>query len=213
VIRAAGPGDVPALHALIRELARYEKLEDQHVGTQDALREHLFGARRYCEALVASSASADSDAGADADADADAGAGADAGADASASASAGAGSGAHIAVRSRAQLPGTVASAKGRVVGFALFFHNYSTFLARPGLYLEDLFVLPDERRHGYGRELLRALARIAVERGCGRFEWSVLHWNEPAIRFYKALGATPLDEWGLFRLTGDALAALAGEA
>jgi GNAT superfamily N-acetyltransferase len=161
VIRAAGPADVPALHALIRELARYEKLEDQHVGTQEALHEHLFGARRYCEALVAS---------------------------------------------------GAGAGANGGVVGFALFFHNYSTFLARPGLYLEDLFVLPDERRHGYGRELLRALARIAVERGCGRFEWSVLHWNEPAIRFYKALGATPLDEWGLFRLTGDALAALADE-
>ena len=187
MIRAAGPDDVPALHALIRELARYEKLEDQHVGTQEALREHLFGARRYCEALVASSAGAD--------------------------ASADAGSGAHIPVRSPAQLAGTVAGAKGRVVGFALFFHNYSTFLARPGLYLEDLFVLPDERRHGYGRELLRALARIAIERGCGRFEWSVLHWNEPAIRFYKALGATPLDEWGLFRLTGEALAALAEEA
>jgi ribosomal protein S18 acetylase RimI-like enzyme len=158
VIRASTPRDVPALYALIRELARYEKLEHAHVGTEERLREHLFGARPYCEALVA-----DDD------------------------------------------------GPRGRgVVGFALFFHNYSTFLAQPGMYLEDLFVLPDDRRRGHGRDLLRAVARIAVERGCGRFEWSVLHWNEPAIRFYKALGATPLDEWGLFRLTGDALGNLA---
>ncbi len=148
---------MPALHALVRALARYEKLEHAHVGTAESLGAHLFGVRRYCEALVAES-----------------------------------------------DEPGA------RVVGFALFFHNYSTFLAQPGMYLEDLFVLPDERRRGHGRNLLRAVARMAVERGCGRFEWSVLHWNEPAIRFYKSLGATPLDEWGLFRLAGDALANLA---
>jgi GNAT superfamily N-acetyltransferase len=153
MIRSCTPADVPALHALIRELARYEKLEQEHVGTAERLGEHLFGARPYCEALVAEDA--------------------------------------------------------GRVVGFALFFHNYSTFLSQPGIYLEDLFVLPADRRHGHGRDLLRAVARLALERGCGRFEWSVLHWNEPAIRFYKALGARPLDEWGLFRMTGDALARL----
>jgi GNAT superfamily N-acetyltransferase len=99
------------------------------------------------------------------------------------------------------------------VVGFALFFHNYSTFLARPGIYLEDLFVLPSHRRKGYGEALLRALARLAVERGCGRFEWSVLDWNEPAIAFYKSLGAVPMDAWTVFRVTGDALTKLAAEA
>ena len=91
-------------------------------------------------------------------------------------------------------------------VGFALFFHNYSTFLARPGIYLEDLFVLPEQRGRGIGRTLLTRLAQIAVERGCGRLEWSVLDWNEPAIRFYKSLGAQPMDEWTIFRVTGDRL-------
>jgi len=97
--------------------------------------------------------------------------------------------------------------------GFALFFHNYSTFLGKPGLYLEDLFVVPEFRGRGCGRELLQHLARIAVERGCGRFEWSVLDWNEPAIGFYKKLGARPMDGWTIFRVTGDALAALAATA
>ena len=97
-----------------------------------------------------------------------------------------------------------------RPVGFALFFHNYSTFLARPGLYLEDLFVEPDTRGKGYGRQLLAKLAAIARARGCGRMEWAVLNWNEPSIGFYKALGAKPIDEWTTFRLTGDALNALA---
>jgi GNAT superfamily N-acetyltransferase len=95
-------------------------------------------------------------------------------------------------------------------VGFALFFHNYSTFLGRPGLYLEDLFVQPDHRGRGIGRALLATLARIAVERGCGRFEWSVLDWNEPAIGFYRRMGAQLMDEWRICRLTGDALAQLA---
>lgn len=156
MIRPAVRADVPALFALIGELARYEKLEHACVGDPARLEEHLFGSRPYCEALVAEEA--------------------------------------------------------GRVVGFALFFHNYSTFLTRPGVYLEDLFVLPAERRRGHGRELLRAVARLAIERGCGRFEWAVLDWNTPAIRFYESLGAEPLDEWRLFRLTGDALTALAGE-
>jgi len=92
-------------------------------------------------------------------------------------------------------------------VGFALYFHNYSTFLARPGLYLEDLFVIPSARGKGIGKGLLRRLAEIAVERGCGRFEWSVLDWNTPSIEFYKSCGAVPLDDWTGFRLTGDALA------
>ena len=95
--------------------------------------------------------------------------------------------------------------------GFALFFHNYSTFLARPGIYLEDLFVDPEYRGKGIGKGLLVELARLAVERGCGRLEWSVLDWNEPSIGFYKSLGAVALDEWSIFRLTGSALAALAG--
>ena len=95
-------------------------------------------------------------------------------------------------------------------VGFALFFQNYSTFLAQPGIYLEDLFVVPAARGHGYGRQLLGHLARLAAERGCGRLEWSVLNWNEPAIGFYKKLGARPMDDWTIYRLTGDALARLA---
>jgi GNAT superfamily N-acetyltransferase len=104
-----------------------------------------------------------------------------------------------------------VAYAGDRPAGFALFFHNFSTFLARRGLYLEDLFVRPEFRRLGIGRRLLAELARIAVERRCGRFEWSVLDWNAPAIEFYKSLGARPLDDWTVFRMTGDALTQLAG--
>jgi GNAT superfamily N-acetyltransferase len=96
--------------------------------------------------------------------------------------------------------------------GFALFFHNYSTFLAKPGMYLEDLFVNPEFRGNGVGKALLVYLARLAVERGCGRLEWSVLDWNTPAIEFYQRLGARPMDEWTVFRLTGDTLAQLAAE-
>jgi GNAT superfamily N-acetyltransferase len=95
-------------------------------------------------------------------------------------------------------------------LAFALFFHNYSTFRGAPGLYLEDLFVLPEARRRGIGRLLLTWLARTAVERGCARLEWAVLDWNEPAIRFYRSLGAIPMHEWTVFRVTGDALTALA---
>jgi GNAT superfamily N-acetyltransferase len=98
----------------------------------------------------------------------------------------------------------------GAVVGFALFFHNYSTFLAKPGIYLEDLFVEPPHRGKGHGKALLKALARLAVERGCGRLEWSVLNWNEPSIQFYKALEAVQQDEWSVYRLAGDALGKLA---
>jgi GNAT superfamily N-acetyltransferase len=99
-----------------------------------------------------------------------------------------------------------IARAGTRAVGFALFFHNYSTFLARPGIYLEDLYVEPKWRGHGIGEGLLRAVARTAVRRGCGRFEWSVLDWNKPAIGFYRKLGARPLDDWTVMRLTGAAL-------
>jgi GNAT superfamily N-acetyltransferase len=95
-------------------------------------------------------------------------------------------------------------------VGFALFFHTFSTFLGRPGLYLEDLFVVPDRRGQGYGKALLAALARIAVDRGCGRFEWSVLDWNEAAIGFYRRMGAEVMDEWRICRVTGEALGRLA---
>jgi GNAT superfamily N-acetyltransferase len=90
--------------------------------------------------------------------------------------------------------------------GFALFFHNYSTFLGRPGIYLEDLFVRPKFRRRGFGKIMLAHLAKLTVERNCGRLEWSVLDWNEPAIQFYKSLGAVPMDDWTTFRLTGESL-------
>lgn len=98
----------------------------------------------------------------------------------------------------------------GQPAGFALYFHNYSTFLARPGLYLEDLFVDPAFRKHGVGRTLLQQLARTAAERGCGRLEWSALKWNRLAIDFYLRLGAVPMDEWCIYRLSGEALDRLA---
>ncbi|OUL20259.1 GNAT family N-acetyltransferase [Nostoc sp. 106C] len=98
----------------------------------------------------------------------------------------------------------------GQSVGFALFFHNYSTFLTKPGIYLEDLFVLPEYRRQGIGKALLSKLAQIAVERNCGRLEWSVLDWNEPAQEFYRSMGASILDDWRICRVTEEALAQLA---
>lgn len=94
----------------------------------------------------------------------------------------------------------------GKEVGFALFFHNFSTFLGRAGIYLEDLFVLPEFRGKGYGKGLLKELAKIACERNCGRLEWSCLDWNKPSIDFYLSLGVTPMDEWTIYRLTGDEL-------
>jgi GNAT superfamily N-acetyltransferase len=103
------------------------------------------------------------------------------------------------------------ACAAGEPVGFALFFHNFSTFKGRPGIYLEDLYVRPAARGRGIGRRLLAHLARTAVERRCARLEWAVLDWNEPSIGFYRSLGAVPMDEWTVFRLAGDALALLAG--
>lgn len=105
-----------------------------------------------------------------------------------------------------------IAEWHGEAVGFALFFHNFSTFLGKRGLYLEDLFVRPAHRGHGIGKALLQRLARIAVERDCGRFEWAVLDWNEPARNFYVSLGARPVAEWDIFRVTGDELRRLAGD-
>lgn len=98
----------------------------------------------------------------------------------------------------------------GKEVGFALFFHNFSTFLGRAGVYLEDLFVLPEYRGFGYGKALLQKLAQIALERGCGRLEWWCLDWNQPSIDFYRSLGAEPMSEWTTYRLTGETLEAMA---
>jgi GNAT superfamily N-acetyltransferase len=157
MIREAVEADIPLILTLIRALAVYERLEHKVVATEEVLRESLFGARRYAEALIAEE--------------------------------------------------------DGTPAGFALFFHNFSTFIGRPGIYLEDLFVNPEARGRGYGKALLVRLAAIAKERKCGRLEWSVLDWNEPSINFYKALGAIPLDDWTMFRVTGDALDALAAQA
>ena len=155
MIRPATPDDLPAVVALIRDLAEYEKLAHAVVLSPDELRAHLFGPRPFAEVLMAEDA--------------------------------------------------------GTVVGFALFFHNYSTFRGKPGIYLEDLFVVPAARGRGHGKALLAALAKLAVERGCARVEWSVLNWNEPSIRFYQSLGAKPMDEWTVYRLTDEALTKLAG--
>ena len=100
----------------------------------------------------------------------------------------------------------------GEPAGFVLFFHNFSTFLGRPGIYLKDLYVRPRYRNMGFGRALLVHLARLAIERGCGRMEWWVLDWNEPAIKFYKSLGAMPMPDWTVYRVTGEALDRLAAE-
>lgn len=102
-----------------------------------------------------------------------------------------------------------LAESNGEAIGFALFFTNYSTFLTKPGLYLEDLFVLPDHRRRGIGKALILHLAKLAHERGCGRLEWSVLDWNEPAIAFYQKIGATILPDWRICRITEEGLRAI----
>jgi GNAT superfamily N-acetyltransferase len=99
----------------------------------------------------------------------------------------------------------------GNPVGFALFFHNYSTFLGQAGIYLEDLYILPEMRGNGFGKSMLKYLAKLAVERDCGRLEWACLDWNEPSICFYKGLGAKALDDWTVYRVTGETLVGLAG--
>ena len=156
-IRPATPDEVPLVLEFIRDLARYERLEDEVSASEADLRAALFGDRRYAEVVFACTG--------------------------------------------------------GAPVGFALFFHNFSTFKGRPGIYLEDLFVRPEARGRGIGKQLLAFLARTAVERRCARLEWAVLDWNEPSIGFYRSLGAVPMDEWTVFRLAGDALALLAGSA
>src|SRR5215212_3910494 len=153
-IRFATVDDTPLILRFIRDLARYEKLEDRVVATEEKVRATVFGDPRYAEVLIAEE--------------------------------------------------------EGRPVGFAIFFHNYSTFLAQPGIYLEDLYVEPDARGRGYGKALLARLAAIAKERDCGRVEWAVLDWNTPSINFYKSLGAIPHDDWTVYRLTGEALDKLA---
>ena len=144
--RFASEKDVTLILFFIKELAKYEKMLDEVVATEDLLREWLFE-KKSAEVLFAME--------------------------------------------------------DGREVGFALFFHNFSTFLGRAGIYLEDLYVMPEYRGKGYGKGLLKKLAQIAVERGCGRLEWSCLDWNKPSIDFYLSLGAKPMDEWTVYRITG----------
>ena len=153
--RFAGRVDVPLVLRFIRELARYEQMEDRVVADEATLERELFDER-----------------------------------------------GAEVLLAERG----------GEAVGFALFFHNFSTFLGRRGLYLEDLYVRPEHRGAGVGTALIRELARIATERGCGRLEWWCLDWNEPSIRFYRSLGAEPMDDWTVYRITGDTLTSLARE-
>jgi GNAT superfamily N-acetyltransferase len=153
-LRPATPDDCAEIDRLIRELADYEKLAHQMIGTPEGLQRALFGPRPAAEALVAERA--------------------------------------------------------GRAVGFALYFTTFSTFLCKPGLYLEDVFVEPSHRGAGIGKAILRHLAALAVERDCGRFEWRVLDWNEPSIRFYESIGGKLLPEWQLVRMTEPEFSALA---
>lgn len=157
LIRPATIRDVAQILAFIRELAVYERLEQQVVASEADLAATLFGNRPYAEVVLG--------------------------------------------------------CLDGAPAGFALFFHNYSTFLGKPGIYLEDLFVRAEARGHGLGKHLLAHLARTALERGCGRLDWSVLDWNAPSIGFYRRLGAVALDDWSIFRLSGAALEAVAAGA
>ncbi|MCD2465382.1 MULTISPECIES: GNAT family N-acetyltransferase [unclassified Streptomyces] len=156
MIRTATPADVPVIHALVRDLAEYEKALDEVRTTPGQLQEALFGERPAAFAHVAE-------------------------------------------------------AEDGEVVGFALWFLNFSTWRGVHGIYLEDLYVRPEVRGGGHGKALLTELARICVERGYERLEWSVLNWNKPSIDFYESLGARPQDEWTVYRLTDGALAALGG--
>ncbi|MEU6045639.1 GNAT family N-acetyltransferase [Streptomyces griseus] len=158
MIRTATPEDIPALHALVRELAAYEKALDEVVASEEQLRRALFGERPAVYAHVA-----------------------------------------------------TANDDSAEVIGFALWFLNFSTWRGVHGIYLEDLYVRPERRGGGHGKALLAELARICVERGYERLEWSVLDWNAPSIAFYESLGARPQDEWTVYRLTDGALASLGG--
>lgn len=154
-LRPARPDDAATVADLVRELARYEKLEHEVEGTAEDFARHLFGPKPTAEVILA--------------------------------------------------------EVGGEPVGFALFFTNFSTFRARPGIYLEDLFVRPEHRGRGIGKALIAAVASVAVARGAGRLEWAVLDWNAPAIAFYETLGARPMTEWIVNRVTGPALDRLAG--
>ncbi len=153
--RAAQAGDEERILFFIRELAKYEKMENEVVATPELLHEWIFE-KQKAEVIFP--------------------------------------------------------MIDGKEIGFALFFHNFSTFLGRAGLYLEDLFILPQYRGKGYGKATLKELARIAVRRGCGRLEWWCLDWNRPSIDFYLSLGAKPMDEWTTYRLTGETLRRMAEE-
>lgn len=159
MIRTATPADIPVIHALVRELADYEKALDEAKATPEQLHEALFGAHPAAFAHIAED------------------------------------------------------DTTGEPVGFTLWFLNFSTWRGVHGIYLEDLYVRPEARGGGHGKALLRELARICVERGYERLEWSVLNWNAPSIAFYEALGARPQDEWTVYRLTDEALGALGGRA
>ncbi|MEU9676019.1 GNAT family N-acetyltransferase [Streptomyces parvus] len=161
MIRIATPDDIPVLHALVRELAAYEKALDEVVASEEQLAEALFGDRPAAYAHVATAGDGNGDG--------------------------------------------------GEVIGFALWFLNFSTWRGVHGIYLEDLYVRPERRGGGHGKALLTELARICVERGYERLEWSVLDWNAPSIAFYESLGARPQDEWTVYRLTDGALASLGG--
>lgn len=149
-IQKATAADVPLIIDLIKQLAIYEKLEEEAKATPAAIETHLFGPKAVAECLLAFAA--------------------------------------------------------GECVGFALFFHNFSTFVGKPGIYLEDLFIKEQYRGLGYGKQLLMHLVQTSKERNCGRVEWSVLNWNEPAIQFYKSLGATAMSEWTVYRLDDKAI-------
>lgn len=153
MIRTATPADVPEIHAMVRELADYERALEEARATEQQLHDALFGAHPAAFAHVAQ-------------------------------------------------------DADGRVVGFALWFRNFSTWNGTHGIYLEDLYVRPEARGGGHGKALLAELARLCVERGYGRLEWSVLDWNAPSIAFYRALGAKAMNGWTVYRLDGEALAA-----
>ena len=154
--RFADRSDVPLILYFIRELARYEKLEQEVVATEELLAEWIFD-KEKAEVLFP--------------------------------------------------------MVDSKEVGFALFFHNFSTFLGRSGIYLEDLYIMPDYRGKGYGKSLLKSLAQIAVERGCGRLEWWCLDWNRPSIDFYLSLGAEPMEDWTVYRISGDTLKKLGTDA
>lgn len=147
IFEKASRKDVPIILQFIKDLARYEKLENEVIATEELIEEWLFD-------------------------------------------------------KEKAEVIFAVVDHKK--IGFALFFHNFSTFLGRAGLYLEDLYIMPEYRGHGYGKAMIKELARIAVERGCGRLEWWCLDWNQSSIDFYLSLGAKPMDEWTVYRLTDD---------